>query len=33
MGGSSTSLDGVLQLPLAGDRSQAAVGNLGSQAI
>jgi len=33
VGGSSTSLDGVLQLSLAGDRSQAAVGNLGSQAI
>jgi hypothetical protein len=33
VGGSSTSLDGALRLPLAGDRSQAAAGNLSSEAI
>jgi hypothetical protein len=33
VGGSSTSLDGAIRLPLAGDRSQAAAGNLSSEAI
>ncbi len=33
VGGSSTSLDGALPLPVAGDRSQAAAENLSSEAI